>query len=78
MTQSISGRRTELLGSRLRRFARRGARPHVSKLLGRTRPEDVALVFPDLTPEEQEVVFTVLVSDYPETGGEFPHRTRAL
>ena len=71
MKQSISGRRTELLGSRLRRFARRGARTHVSKLLGRTRPEDVALVFPDLTPEEQEVVFAVLISEYPETGGEF-------
>ena len=71
MSQSISVRRTELLGSRLRRFARRGARLHVSKLLGRTRPEDVALVFPDLTPDEQEVVFNVLVEDYPESGGEF-------
>jgi magnesium transporter len=71
MAQSISVRRTELLGSRLRRFARRGARTHVSKLLGRTRPEDVALVFPDLTPEEQEIVFEVLISEYPESAGEF-------
>jgi magnesium transporter len=71
MRQSISDRRTELLGSRLRRFARRGAKTHVSKLLGRTRPEDVALVFSDLTPEEQEMVFGVLVADFPESGGEF-------
>ena len=83
MSQSISVRRTELLGSRLRRFARRGARMPVSKLLGRTRPEDVALVFSDLTPEEQEIVFKVLVEDYPESGGGFltelePSERRAL
>lgn len=71
MTQSITGRRTELLGTRLRRFARRGGRSHVSKLLERSRPEDVALVFADLTPEEQQFVFGVLLKDFPESGGEF-------
>ncbi|MDX1644839.1 MAG: hypothetical protein R3244_10835, partial [Thermoanaerobaculia bacterium] len=71
MTQSITGRRTELLGSRLRRFARRGGRSHVSKLLERSRPEDVALVFGDLTPEEQQFVFGVLLKDFPESSGEF-------
>ena len=30
-----------------------------------------ALVFPDLTPDEQEVVFSVLAADYPEHAGEF-------
>lgn len=71
MTQSITGRRTELLGSRLRRFARRGGASHVSKLLEQSRPEDVALVFGDLTPEEQQFVFDVLLQDFPESGGEF-------
>jgi magnesium transporter len=31
----------------------------------------VALVYPSLTPSEQEVVFAVLLADYPETAGEF-------
>jgi magnesium transporter len=71
MKQTVSSRRTELLGSRLRRFARRGARAHVSKVLSKSRPEDVAVVYPTLTPFEQDVVFEVLVAEFPQSAGEF-------
>jgi magnesium transporter len=71
MKQTVASRRTELLGSRLRRFARRGARAHVAKVLSKSRPEDVALVYPSLTPDAQDVVYEVLVSEFPEISGEF-------
>ena len=63
-------RRNELIGDTLRRFARRGARVHLAKLLGKTRPEDVALHFPRLTPAEQLDVFRILIDEYLETAGE--------
>ena len=63
-------RRNELIGDTLRRFVRRGARSNISKVLGKTRPEDVALQFPRLTPSEQLEVFQVLVDDYLESAGE--------
>ncbi len=63
-------RRNDLIGDTLRRFVRRGARPHISKLLGKTRPEDVALHFPRLTPTEQMEVFRILIDDHLETAGE--------
>lgn len=63
-------RRNELIGDTLRRFVRRGARSNISKVLGKTRPEDVALQFPRLTPSEQLEVFQVLVDDYLENAGE--------
>ena len=62
-------RRAELIGDTLRRFVRRGARTNLSKLLGKTRPEDVALQFRRLTPAEQITVFEILVADYPEGSG---------
>ncbi|MGB5889455.1 MAG: CBS domain-containing protein, partial [Thermoanaerobaculia bacterium] len=62
-------RRAELIGDTLRRFVRRGARANLSKLLGKTRPEDVALQFRGLTPAEQITVFQILVADYPEGSG---------
>jgi len=62
-------RRAELIGDTLRRFVRRGARANLSKLLGKTRPEDVALQFRRLTPAEQITVFQILVADYPEGSG---------
>jgi magnesium transporter len=63
-------RRNELIGDTLRRFVRRGARSNISKVLGKTRPEDVALQFPRLTPAEQLAVFRVLIEDYLESAGE--------
>ena len=64
-----STRRNDLVGDTLRRFVRRGARANLTKLLGKTRPEDVALQFPRLIPAEQTEVFAVLVADYPESAG---------
>lgn len=66
-------RRNELMGDALRRFVRRGARSHLSKLLGKTRAEDVALQFGRLTPSEQLEVFRVLIGDHLETAGEVLH-----
>ncbi len=63
-------RRNELIGDTLRRFVRRGARAHISNLLRKTRPEDVALLFPRLTPSEQLQVFRILVEEYLEMAGE--------
>lgn len=69
MEQTVSPRRAELLSASLRRFVRRGARGHISKLLGKTRPEDVALQFGGLTPSDQLSVFRILLSDYRESAG---------
>jgi magnesium transporter len=62
-------RRNDLVGDTLRRFVRRGARANLTKLLGKTRPEDVALQFPRLIPTEQSEVFSVLVQEYPVSAG---------
>ncbi len=59
-----------MLTDALRRFVRRGARSNLSKLLGKTRPEDVALAFTAMTPGEQIEVYKLLLSDYPESAGE--------
>ncbi|MEJ2085952.1 MAG: magnesium transporter [Acidobacteriota bacterium] len=63
-------RRNDLVGDTLRRFVRRGAHANLVKLLGKTRPEDVALQFPRLIPSEQSEVFAVLVSEFPDSAGE--------
>jgi len=63
-------RRNDLVGDTLRRFVRRGAHANLVKLLGKTRPEDVALQFPRLIPTEQSEVFAVLVSEFPDSAGE--------
>ena len=63
-------RRSELLTATLRRFVRRGAQANISKLLGKTRPEDVAVAFIAMTPGEQMSVFKVLMGDYPDSAAE--------
>jgi magnesium transporter len=70
MEPSYTPRRAELLGASLRRFTRRGARGHISKLLAKTRPEDVAIQLRGLTPSEQHSVFKVLLQDHPQSAGE--------
>jgi magnesium transporter len=70
MEPSYTPRRAELLGASLRRFTRRGARGHISKLLAKTRPEDVAIQLRSLTPSEQLSVFKVLIEDYPQNASE--------
>ena len=63
-------RRSELLTATLRKFVHRGARTNISKLLGKTRPEDVALAFRAMTSDAQLSVFKVLMEDYPDSAAE--------
>ena len=63
-------RRSELLTATLRRFVHRGARSNISKLLGKTRPEDVAVAFRGMTSDAQMSVFRVLMEDHPEGAAE--------
>ncbi len=69
MEPIVSPRKAELLASTFRRLVRRGARANISKLLAKTRPEDVALQLPGLTPAEQANVFRILIADYPDSAG---------
>ncbi|MEM6453452.1 MAG: magnesium transporter [Acidobacteriota bacterium] len=62
----LVSRRTELLGTTLRRMLRRGARGKISRLLEKERPEDVASCLRRLTPDEQFRVFEILSADLPE------------
>ena len=70
MTTPERSRRSELLTATLRRFVHRGARSHISKLLGKTRPEDVAVALRAMTPDAQMSVFKVLMEDYPDSAAE--------
>ena len=63
-------RRSELLTATLRRFVRRGAQANISKLLDKTRPEDVALAFTAMTADEQMLLFKVLMADFPDSAAE--------
>lgn len=66
-TQTRSG----VIADRIRRLARRRARAHLSRLLGKVRPEDVAVSLSGLPPAEQGFVFQVLRNDYRDSVGEF-------
>ena len=70
MTMPERSRRSELLTATLRRFVHRGARSNISKLLGKTRPEDVAVAFRGMTSDAQMSVFRVLMDDYPDSAAE--------
>jgi magnesium transporter len=63
-------RQADRLTVTIRRLVRRGATRHLSRLLGKVRPEDVASVMENLTPEEQQRVFEVARRDYPDAAGE--------
>jgi magnesium transporter len=65
-----SPRRKEVLAETLAKFLERGARANISKLLGRVRPEDVALLFADLPVERQLELFQILSEDYADSSGE--------
>jgi magnesium transporter len=65
-----SPRRKEVLAETLAKFLERGARANISKLLGRVRPEDVALLFADLPVERQLELFQILSEDYADSAGE--------
>jgi len=63
-------RRTEVLAETLEKFLERGARANISKLLGRIRPEDVAVLLAGLEVGQQLQVFAILSEDYPDAAGE--------
>jgi magnesium transporter len=69
MPESSSPRR-EALTETLRKYFQRGADGNVSRLLGRVRPEDVALLMGDLAPEERIAIYRLLTVDYPDAAGE--------
>lgn len=54
----------------LRKFVRKGNRPSITRLLGKVRPEDVAVMIRGLTPAERTEVFRILIDDYPEAAGD--------
>ncbi len=63
-------RRTEVLAETLEKFLERGARANISKLLGRIRPEDVAVLLAGLEVGQQLEVFAILSAEYPDAAGE--------
>ncbi len=54
----------------IRRLIRRSARRNLSRILGKVRPEDVAVLLEGLTPHEQDFVVDTGLGDYPEAIGE--------
>ena len=70
MEVAVRARRAEILGGTLRKFLRRGATTHVSKLLGHERPQEVALALRDLTPAYQADVCRILLERHPDNLGE--------
>jgi magnesium transporter len=63
-------RRREVLAETLVKYLERGAQANVSRLLGRTRPEDVAVLLGGLVPEHVLAVFRILIADYPDAAGD--------
>ncbi len=62
--------RRQLLADTLRKFQERGAEVNISRLLGRVRPEDVAMLLADLASAERQQVFEILSADFPESACE--------
>ena len=62
--------RRQLLADTLRKFQERGAEVNISRLLGRVRPEDVALLLVDLGRDERRQVFDILSADFPDAAGD--------
>lgn len=61
-----NNRRLELQGTTLRRLLRRGARGKISRMLGKLRPEDMAVMLRDFTPSEKLGVFRILINELPQ------------
>jgi magnesium transporter len=66
----LSAKKNEVLSDTLRRFVRRGARASISKLLGKVRPEDLAMLLRNLTPAERLTVFRIVIDDFPDSSGD--------
>ncbi len=67
--EAAVSRRTLTFRDTLRRLVRRGSRGHIAKLMEKLRPEDLAVVMPDLTRGEQVKIFQILREDFPEAAG---------
>jgi magnesium transporter len=63
-------RRQEALAETLRKYLERGAQANVSRLLGRVRPEDVAVLLRGLEVGHRLALFRILIADYPDAAGE--------
>ena len=66
----VARKTPEHQGELVRKFVRKGSRASISKLLGKVRPEDVAVMLRGLTPAERFDVFRILIDDYPEAAGD--------
>ncbi len=67
--KELIGNEGKVLLDMVRRLNRRGAKEHLSKLVGKTHPADMAWVYRHLTADEREAVFKVIVKI--NTVGEF-------
>ena len=67
---TVPSRRSDVLGTTIRRLLRRGARSRLSKMLGKVRPEDVAIMLRSFTPSEQLGVFQILLADYSQAASD--------
>jgi magnesium transporter len=63
-------RRKEALAETLLKYLERGAHANVSRLLGRVRPQDLAVMLSGLDLEHQLAVFKVLIAELPDAAGE--------
>lgn len=70
MDVAVVAKQNEVLLDTLRRFTRRGSRAGIVKLLGKIRPEDVAILMRGLTPAERHDVFHILIDEYPDAAGD--------
>ena len=62
-------KRREALAETLDRYLERGAHANIVRMLGRIRPEDVAVLFGGLDPGRLLEVFRILVAEYPDAAG---------
>jgi len=62
-------RRREALAETLAKYLERGAHANAARLLGRIRPEDVAVLLGGLGPERLLEVFRLLIAEYPDAAG---------
>ena len=63
-------RRHEALAETLEKYLERGAQANVSRLLGRIRPEDVAVLLGGLGSDHRLTVFRILITEFPDAAGE--------
>jgi len=63
-------RRHEALAETLEKYLERGAQANVSRLLGRIRPEDVAVLLGGLDSDHRLTVFRILIAEFPDAAGE--------